>query len=158
MSDVEKERLEFHVFGVNRTQIAHLCKRQVLDSCFQIYGRVPRNEVIRVLRDMDFSLLLRPADERYAKAGFPTKAVEAMSNGVVMMCNISSDLDLYLKDAANAIIVQDATPEALAEAVRRALALSREDIHHLKHAAKKMAIEKFDYQKYVDTMQHFIQE
>lgn len=41
------------------------------------HGRVSREEVTQALSNSDFSILLRPSNERYTKAGFPTKSVDA---------------------------------------------------------------------------------
>ena len=81
----------FHILGANEQQITNLTGLQSVPTCIKAYGRVSREKVEETMLHMDFSVLLRPSKERYAKAGFPTKSVEAMSHGVAMICNISSD-------------------------------------------------------------------
>ena len=101
----QQQIFEFHILGANEEQIKNLTGLYSLPTCIKAYGRVPREKVEETMRRMDFSVLLRPSKERYTKAGFSTKSVEAMSHGVAMICNISSDLGLYLKDGENAVIV-----------------------------------------------------
>ena len=98
LSEENQKKLELHILGATDEQIRRLTQLEKLPDCIKPYGRVPREKVEEVMLQMDFSVLLRPSGERYAKAGFPTKSVEAMSHGVAMICNISSDLGMYLKD------------------------------------------------------------
>lgn len=152
----EQEKLKIHIFGVDEKQLKECCNIENVESCFSIYGRVSREMVLHEMLHMDFSLLLRPAGERYAKAGFPTKVVEAMSHGVAMICNMSSDLGLYLKDGENAICVSECSAESMVIALRKALAMRRDDIDKLKNNARCLAEKSFDYRCYLEEMRQII--
>lgn len=152
----KQEHVRVHILGVDSEQLKKLCSVDSLPDCINIYGRVPRERVLEIMRKMDFSLLLRPADERYTKAGFPTKSVEAMSHGVAMMCNLTSDLNLYLKDRENAIIVNDCSTIAFKEALEKVLEMSREEIEVVKQNARRLAELNFDYRSYENTVQQLI--
>ncbi|ELU5587662.1 glycosyltransferase [Clostridium perfringens] len=99
------DKIKVHIFGIDEYQLMNMCNTSELPENIKVYGRVPREQVLEAMVKMDFSLLLRPTEERYTKAGFPTKSVEAMSHGVAMMCNLTSDLDMYLIDGKNAIVI-----------------------------------------------------
>ena len=105
----------------------------------------------------DFTVLPRDASLRYAKAGFPSKIVESLANATPVMCNYSSDLELYLKDGKEALIAKDHTPEAFAETIRRALLLSAEDKQRMSEHALACAKEKFDYRNYTERLKTFIE-
>lgn len=156
LSEDNQKQLELHILGANEDQIKGLTGLQILPDCIKAYGRVPREKVEEVMLRMDFSVLLRPSEERYAKAGFPTKSVEAMSHGVAMICNISSDLGMYLRDGKNAVIVDGYDEKGFSKSLERILSLSRADIDALKHNARQLAEEEFDYRGWVDTISDFI--
>ena len=158
LTNDEKKKINFIILGANKEQVLSLTGLTELGDCIQARGRVPREAVQEELLHSDFSVLLRPATERYAKAGFPTKSVEAMAHGVAMLCNISSDLDMYLTDLDNAVIVDDYTAEALARAIRKILTLTREQINEIKRKAWKTAIDNFDYRLWIETVKNLIEE
>ena len=108
-----------------------------------------------MLKEMDFSVLLRPAQERYAKAGFPTKVVEAMSHGVAMLCNPSSDLADYLKDGENALLCCGQDEDSVRKALLRASAMDRDVRITLRKNARKTAEQCFDYRGYVAAVADF---
>lgn len=152
----EKDKIVFNVYGVNEDQIKEMTGLNVLSDCIRIHGHVSRNDVKNALLESDFSVLLRPTEERYAKAGFPTKSVEAMSHGVAMLCNISSDLGLYLEDMKNAIIVDGYMAEALTRAIRKLLPLSKEKITEIKKKARLTALQNFDYRLWIDVVDELL--
>lgn len=156
LSEDNQKKLELHILGANEDQIKGLTGLQILPDCIKPYGRVPREKVEEVMLAMDFSVLLRPSEERYTKAGFPTKSVEAMSHGVAMICNISSDLGMYLRDGKNAIIVNGYGEKAFSKSLERILSMSRDDIDAIKHNARQLAEEEFDYRGWVDTVSDFM--
>lgn len=158
LSDTAQHKMELHILGANEDQIKTLTRLQSIPKCIKAYGRVPREQVEEVMLGMDFSVLLRPAEERYAKAGFPTKSVEAMSHGVAMLCNISSDLGMYLKDGENAIVVNGHDEKTFAQGLERILSLSREQIDLIKVNARQLAEKEFDYRNWVTTVSELIGE
>lgn len=153
-----RQGFELHIIGVTAEQAASLAEGRALPGNVFAYGRIPRPEVEGKLLEMDFSLLLRPAEERYAKAGFPTKSVEAMSHGAAMICNISSDLGMYLKDGENAVICRSHTKEAFTEAMTRLAGAGREEIERIKSNAAKTAEENFDYRLFIGSVAELLDE
>ena len=66
-----------------------------------------------------------------------------------MVCNLSSDLGLYLKDGYNAFIAEDHQPSSLKSALEKAINISFEQRKNMRINARKTAEEAFDYSKYV---------
>lgn len=85
-----------------------------------ILGPVSRNHALQVVAESSFTVLQRP-DQRFAHAGFPTKVVESLWMGTPVMSNLTSDLDKYLEDGVNAVVLSDDTDKALVAGVSRAL-------------------------------------
>lgn len=156
LSEDNKQKIELHIVGVNELKIKEMTKLKSLPTCIKTYGWIPREMVEKVMLKMDFSVLLRPAKERYAKAGFPTKSVEAMSHGVSMLCNISSDLGMYLKDGENAIIISGCDEKSFLQGLERVLMLNRNQINSIKKNARQLAEREFDYRNWINTVSDFI--
>ncbi|MDT2712394.1 glycosyltransferase [Enterococcus dongliensis] len=151
-----RSKFEFRILGVGRDFVSECCEGRAVPEEIKAYGRVPRDEVIANLEESDFSILVRPSNERYTKAGFPTKSVEAMMNGCAMICNLSSDLGMYLNDNENAIIVDDCTSEAIKKALLRIVELDHFQVSSLRRKARETAEKYFDYRLYIDPMKRFI--
>lgn len=158
LSEAEKEKIEFNIFGATEEQVKSITNLNKLSSCIKAHGRVPHQTVQEELLKSDFSVLLRPAEERYAHAGFPTKSVEAMSHGVAMLCNLSSDLEMYLRNFKNSVIVEGYTPELFAVAVKKVLSLNRKQINEIKGQSRMTAEKNFDYRLWKDTVNSLIEE
>lgn len=156
LSKEERKRFVFNIYGVDQSHISTLLNGMEIPE-IKAFGRVKREEVIEALRQSDFSILLRPEKERYTKAGFPTKSVEAMMNGCAMLCNFSSDLKMYLNDDFNAIIVKECSSEAVKDSFRKIVSLSRTDIDTIKKNAYETAITTFDYHNYIESIKEFLQ-
>lgn len=100
-------KVVFNIVGPTLQQVNNLMNKDNLNiedyDFIKVHGRVSNEKVLNILSKTHYSLLLRP-NKRYAAAGFPSKVAEAMSNRVVMFCNITSDLKDYLNDNNSVII------------------------------------------------------
>jgi glycosyltransferase involved in cell wall biosynthesis len=123
--------------------------------CFS--GRIPHQEALRNLAQADFSVILRP-NMRYANAGFPTKLVESMAMGVPVICNLTSDIGLYIHDGQEGVVVRDCSPESFAEGLKRAIALTLEQRLAMRRAARLRAELSFDYHNWVEPLRGFMQK
>lgn len=150
-----KNLCQLHIIGVTRQQLIECCQVaqadiNLLGGTLAVYGRLPHNEAVEWVRKADYTLLLRDASLRYAKAGFPTKIVESLSCATPPVCNLSSDLGEYLKDGVNAVISDTHKPEDLKNALIRAINYSQEQRTQMCISARKTAEESFDYKKYAE--------
>ena len=163
-SMLDKELLsgfELQLLGIEKNQLTELCgveqsAAEYLGDSLVCLGRLPHREVIDRLSGADFTVLLRSERLRYAKAGFPTKVVESLATATPVITNLTSDLDKYLKDGYNSIIVRECSPEAFAEALKNALSLSVADKTQMYTNARKTAKEYFDYRVYADAITNFL--
>jgi glycosyltransferase involved in cell wall biosynthesis len=69
-------------------------------------GRLQRDGVLQLYRASHFSVLFRE-DKRYAKAGFPTKAVESWVSGCPIIANPVGDLGALASHMMDAILVDE---------------------------------------------------
>jgi glycosyltransferase involved in cell wall biosynthesis len=152
MVDGGRNRVNLIVLGPSADQIRNLFYQgRQLPPSIKVLGRVPQGEVTKLLKNADFSVLLRPK-MRFATAGFPTKVVESMANGVPVIGNITGDLGCYLRDGINSLVCRDHTAEAFAEALDRGLRMSADDLKRLRLAARSDAEHSFDYKYYSEQL------
>ena len=161
LSAEEQAKLRIVFVGVTKKSLMEKSgiAEHIIDGCsefLELCGRVPHDEVLRKMEEADFTVLPRDASLRYAKAGFPSKVVESLANATPILCNYSSDLELYLTDGEDALIARDHTPEALAETIRRAIALTAEDKQRMSAAALECAKKHFDYRQYVSPLKELL--
>lgn len=154
-------KCELRLLGVTREQLVSLCGAKEadiarLDGMLCCLGRVSRDTVLSQLEVADFTLLLRSATQRYAKAGFPTKVVESLASGTPVIANLTSDLGDYLKTGYNAVITENATPEAMAKAIEKALELSFEKRQEMYQNSRKTAEDCFDYKLYINKIKEIL--
>lgn len=155
------DKLEIRMVGTTLKQLRQMCgvsdqTLEKLEGCLTALGRVPREQAVREVMDADYSMLLRDSSLRYAKAGFPTKIVESLMCGTPPFCNLSSDLELYLRDGENAVLIDGYTPEAVKVAVEKALELQPEQRNAMRRCARETAQQSFDYRKYVEHIRNLL--
>lgn len=152
LSEEQLQKLEIRLLGLKKEQLAACGVNEQtvgkLGNSLRAMGRVPREEVLANLEQADFTILLRHAHLRYAQAGFPTKVAESLASATPVLCNLSSDLAMYLKDGENALLCADNTPEAFACCVGKALQCSDGQKKELCVNARKTAEAHFDYRVY----------
>ncbi len=161
LTEEERSKLRIVWVGPTKRDLVEKAEfpEETINRCsafLNIKGKMPRTELLKLMEEADFALLIRDANLRYAKAGFPSKVVEALANATPMLCNLSSDLDEYLVDGYNAILAKDHTPEALAEALRVAINLSADEKNAMSKNALETAENRFDYRLYVEKISSFI--
>lgn len=159
LSEEERSRLRLDFYGAKTEQLYRLGLSPEFIKTYGenivCHGRIPYAEVKEKIAAADFTVLLRP-DKRYANAGFPTKVGESMACGTPVIANITSDLGKYILDGKTGIVCRDETPEACAEAFRRALAMTAEERSAMRRATLEMADTAFNYRAYAEDIEAFL--
>ena len=140
--------------GSTRDQVAKLLGKgdDLLDTLshgVHFHGRVPEDQLPRIIASASFGVLLRD-EARWSKSCFPSKMPEFSALGVPMLCNLSSDLDSYLRDGENSIIVPNVSVEGFCSALHKALRLSPDGFQSMRVQAKDLA-RKFDGAGYAES-------
>lgn len=161
LNEFELRRIKLKLIGVNLQQLIAECgvDPKAITKCrdsLQTIGRITREEVIMHLQSADFTVLMRSPILRYAKAGFPTKVAESLATSTPVICNLTSDLGIYLRDGENSIIVESLTPESFTMALRKALTLSHEEKNKMYQLARQTAEQYFDYRNYKTDLENFV--
>lgn len=160
LNDDERGKLQFILAGVSNKDIEVMFSREdinKLEETIHCLGRVSRKIVLEKLAEADFTVLLRSSEQRYAKAGFPTKVVESLSTGTPVILNLTSDLGEYLQDRRECLIVKECTSKAFSETLKYAITLTNDKITEMKKNARICAEKNFDYRHYIDSLSKFIE-
>lgn len=158
----ELDKLRLEIIGCTKENLVNCCgvsKKDLitLKDVLDIKGRISREKVLDEYASANFSILIRSQNQRYAKAGFPTKFVESLSLSTPVICNLTSDLGDYVIDGINGIIVKDESVEACYQAFKQILLFDKKELKAMQTAAKEMALKNFDYRKYTQKLVDFIE-
>lgn len=121
----------------------------------QTYGRLSNEETKGIVKNADFSLLLRH-NKRYAKAGFSTKFAESMSLGVPVICTKVGGADNLITDMVDGIHLADNETNTIYEKLMELQQLSNEEILEMKNNAFHTACKNFHIDNYKNQIVDFI--
>lgn len=156
-SNKNGKRVELHIVGVSKEDYCRLhSDNDVFSDYIFFYGRVEHSAALDVLRKCDFSMIIRN-NERYAKAGFPTKMVEAFSNGIGVIATPCGDIPNYIYNGENGFLVN--FPEVEKELISlfdRISRLSNYEIFTIKQNAIKTARAFFSPEAYAEKLDIFL--
>ena len=157
----ERKKSQLTLIGVNEKELIEICEvpMEILDSVrdnLVIKGRISHEDVLSEYQKANFSILIRPENQIYAKAGFPTKVPESLATGTPVICNLTSDLGDFLVDEENALIAKDESVESVKDVLQRAIHLTLEQREHMCACARKTAEDCFDYRLYTKAMGDFL--
>lgn len=156
LADPQGRQIRLLVLGPDSTQVRSLLGGGALPAFVQVLGKIEQTEVAQLYQEADFSVLLREP-LRFAQAGFPTKFVESLANGTPVIANITSDLGEYLDDGSEGLVSSDHSPQAFAQAVGRALALSPGERSEMRQKARFQAERSFDFRNYSNLFASFLE-
>jgi glycosyltransferase involved in cell wall biosynthesis len=146
---------ELQVLGPTSLQLEHLLAGAQLPSFVRAEGPVAQELIPKYLQEADFTVFIREP-KRFAHAGFPTKFVESLANGVPVIANLTSDLGLYLRDGVEGIVCPSHTVGGVADALMRACQMSRDRRLQMRVAARQQAEMSFDYREHVTVLTEFL--
>ena len=144
------------------------CERDVFISnnqnCFEsselhqniiFLGRVLQDKVPAYYKKADFMVLLREPT-RKNMAGFPTKVAEAITAGVPVITNNTSDLPRYVHDGQNGFLLGHYDDKSLYDLLLyKVLPLSVEERIRMKKNATDSS-KSFNYESYIKEFDSFI--
>ena len=153
---------ELKIIGITKGQLvsqsgANLLEVEKLGEHLCCMGRVTRDEVLKQLSCADFTVLMRSEEQRYAKAGFPTKFVESLATGTPVISNATSDLAEYLEDGKNGFLVSECSSQALKEAIQKAIKISFDERKDMQMYAQQSANEKFNFKIHINLIKDLIE-
>lgn len=150
-------RIALDVIGINEDQYKKTFARwhiKPVPTFVHFHGRISHEKVIALLMNADFQLFIR--DKCLANtAGFPTKFVETISAGTLVLTNESSNITDYLKEGVNGFILDNNNMRCLVESLKKPLSMRKEDITKMK---KQINNSIFDYHNFTKDVKRFLDE
>lgn len=146
------KNLTLEVIGITKEQFQSMWGRNIEYKSVNFHGRKSHTEVIRWLLSADFQILLRP-DTLKNKAGFPTKFVETISSKTIPITNLNSNLNEYIIDGENGVVIPSLNQIDINKTINRILSFNKNDIDGLKSKIKE---DTFDFRNYTEQFQQFI--
>jgi glycosyltransferase involved in cell wall biosynthesis len=153
----DNTNITLHVLGLTKSDFLKRYKKNkkiTLDGVI-FYGRLERHKTLDILSQADFSIILR-ANERYAKAGFPTKMMESLMLGIPIICNVIGDMNLYLTNDMNCIEIFDLNIKEIYDAFAKSIEMSKEQIRYMKKKSLEISLEELNYRFYLSKMKEFL--
>jgi glycosyltransferase involved in cell wall biosynthesis len=130
------EQSRFHTFSVDLygegpmlEYIIQTIKEKRLNSV-KLHGFVPPDDVLACINNYDVFLISS------VQEGFPYTLLEALSAGVMVISTDVGGIKEALTDGGNGYLVRSKDPMALAQAMKKAIELSNEELYEFKERAK----------------------
>lgn len=159
----QKKMIELHIIGATYEQIAANAEvgNEIMGrvkAYIKCLPRMTHDKVMEYFQKVSFTILVRPENVRYSKAGFPTKVPESLVTGTPVICNYTSDLREFLTDGYDSVIVKECSKEAVYDALSRVLNMSYEERMKMCKQARITAEVRFDYRIYAGMLSQFCKE
>lgn len=160
LNDEEALRLEFHICGVGKFAKQVIEEHNLENSSagkIIIHDWMSYEELVDLYQKAHFMILARDIS-RMTLANFPSKIPETLSYGIIPICSRVGDYTkLYLKDGENSLIMDGCDVNTILLAIRRALAMTKQEIIEYSNRCRITAETKFDYRKWVRPLENFFE-
>jgi glycosyltransferase involved in cell wall biosynthesis len=158
LDEETRKKIRLIIVGLTKKRISEFERitAGIKNNPIELHERIPRTQLIDIIRNANYSMLLRPPNKRYARSGFPSKLCESMALGTPMMVNISGDIGEYVTDN-NAIIIRDFSTSGVKEAIEKAVRIDSHDYASMRKASYKTAVDNFSFQACSKRIDAFIQ-
>lgn len=162
LNENQLDALEIRIIGVTEESFRKNLeisneKWENLKKVINCIGRISRDKVLLNLKEADYTILIRNPELRYSKAGFPTKVPESLASGTPVICNLTSDLGLYLKDGFNAVLIDENNAECIANVLKKVILDTSFFRREMQQNAFNTALHFFDYKIYKEEIEKIIQ-
>lgn len=152
------KRVKLDIVGVYEQQLNDEYGEQSwIEEGIVAHGRKTNEETLEIIREADFSILLRQ-NKLYAKAGFSTKFAESMSNGVPVICTKVDGADSVIDDRLDGVLVPDNEDATIESVLIELLDMESSRILTMKEAAYKKASVLFNQSNYVVPLKEFLED
>lgn len=145
-----------YIIGINEKQyrqIYDLDDGSMIPPFVNFMGKITHLDVLKHLSQTDFQIFIRE-NNRANTAGFPTKFVESISSSVLVLTNLTSDLNSYMLDGRNGFLLNIETKESLEHSLYSSLMRTPNEIAKLRSSIDSNL---FDFRHYKEITNHFFE-
>lgn len=118
---------------------------EILDNNIKFCGRVSHDKAIDLVKNADYSIFLRD-ESIVTKAGFPTKFVESITSGTLVLTNKNSNVTDYLIEGKNGFLIDTHSVETINKSMIVPLSVKPLKLQQMKIETYESHI--FDYRKF----------
>lgn len=121
---LENAQTKLHIIGISKEEFGEIYSNTKIKDpnknriCF--LGKRTHKETIKEILNCDCYIFIRPSDRRN-NAGFPTKFVESFTCGVPIITTDVSDINEYITDNSDSILLENITKEKICFAMKQVL-------------------------------------
>lgn len=142
---IKDPNVQLHLYGAG-SAVPLIKKISERDKRLYFHGRVPNVEAVNAIYSA--SILINPRnaeDGEYTEYSFPSKDIEYMATGIpTLLCKLPGMPEEYY---GHFIDMGAASPEEIAEGIKRVKAMGKEERDSLGRSARSFIIERMDCDK-----------
>lgn len=150
----ENFNIRFYIFGCTQEQYSKHYPGEISEK-ISFMGTVPQDDIPGYYHQSDYMILLRDRN-RKNMMGFPTKFAEAISAGIPVITNDTSDISKYLKNNENGLIVSKPNSEGLYNVLKDLLSSDPKTVTQSIKEISKLKSAQLDYKNFISKMNSFI--
>jgi glycosyltransferase involved in cell wall biosynthesis len=147
-------RIKLYLTGNPSLRVREKVSNLELNNFIVYTGFLSEEEYFSTLHSSDILLMTR-VNTRYANAGFPFKIAEYLASGKPVIATKISDIEYYLEDNKNAILIQPNNSDEITSAVEKIIN-DRDNAERIGLNGKNVAKEHFNPEKHANQLMQFI--
>ena len=155
----KNRKLFLDIYGLSKNQYLSVVTRhqKMLSENDRIvfHGRVKHEELQKQLGIYDFSVVFREKN-RMTMAGFSSKLVESICNGIPVILTDTSDYSYYLEDGVNCFFIDERMNDSTVKKMLKISKMKKLDILEMKKNCLKY--NRFNYKFYVEKLSDFLHD
>lgn len=153
-------KIRFLILGISKEEYLRKYSDKLdsnnLSDSIVFLGKVSQNDVPAYYKHADYMILLRE-NNRKSNAGFPTKFAEALTAGVPVIANATSDIGKYIENGTDGYILENESLDYVESTLKKICKqYSPQLISRQKENALRMGSDIFDYRNYSEALNKFI--
>ena len=136
-----KRKVRLDIIGIDKREYLSIYpehkNREILTHNIVFHGRLSHSVTLDYVRNADFCCFFR-YDNRLTMAGFPTKFSEAISLGTPVLTNRTSNIDEYIQDGVNGVLVKSLDIDEIAstlESIATDISVDTDTFYYKKYIA-----------------------
>ncbi|MFL2105213.1 glycosyltransferase [Desemzia sp. FAM 23991] len=149
---------KFNIYGFTKAEYLKSIPSQKkyvvgLEDSIVFHGMKSNKEVTKEISRADFTILIRDVT-RDTTAGFPTKVSESISCGTPVIVTRTSDLENYIVDGKNGILIDVENCNQAIDEITQVLLKNKIDVFNMKQECINSGT--FSYEKYIYRLKEFV--
>lgn len=161
LDDSYKKRIHFHMTGMSEQKLQRILGNDAylidkLKGTFTRHDWMTADELQKLYDKMNFLFMARPTNDS-TLSNFPSKVPELLACGICPITNKVGDFVEYLTDDVNAVLYDECTLDGCLSVLKKVADFDKTGLKKFAEEGRKLAIERFQYQNWVETIRDFME-